>query len=55
MEKMGIDWQAAKAEFEAYLVQVEAGNFDSLYDPRLAITSGPGFVPVKQIANTEQS
>ena len=55
MEKMGIDWQAKKAEFEAYLKQVEAGNYDSLYDPRLAITSGPGYEPVKQIANTEQS
>jgi heterodisulfide reductase subunit B2 len=43
MEKLGIDWQAKKAEFEAYLKEVEAGKFDSLYDPRLAITSGPGF------------
>ena len=43
MEKMGIDWQAKKAEFEGYLKQVEAGDYDSLYDPRLAITSGPGY------------
>jgi len=34
---------------------VEAGNYDSLYDPRLAITSGPGFKPQKHIVNTEQS
>ena len=47
MEKMGIDWQAKKVEFEAYLKEVEAGRFESLYDPRLAITSGPGFNPPK--------
>jgi heterodisulfide reductase subunit B len=46
MEKLGIDWRAKKAEFEAYLKEVEAGKFDSLYDPRLAITSGPGFKPM---------
>ena len=55
MEKMGIDWQAKKVEFEAYLKDVEAGNYESLYDPRLAITSGPGYEPIKQIQNTEQS
>jgi heterodisulfide reductase subunit B len=49
MEKMGIDWQAKKAEFEAYLKQVEAGDYESLYDPRLAITSGPGFEPKMQL------
>ena len=43
LEKMGIDWQKAKAEFEDYLKVVEAGNGDNLYDPRLMITSGPGF------------
>ena len=43
MEKLGIDWRAAKAEFEAYLKQVEAGHQENLYDPRLMITSGPGF------------
>lgn len=43
MEKLGIDWQAKKAEFEAYLKQVEAGHQENLYDPRLMITSGPGF------------
>ena len=26
MEKLGIDWQAKKAEFEAYLKDVEAGK-----------------------------
>ena len=49
MEKMGIDWQAAKTAFEAYLEQVKAGQGESLYDPRLMITSGPGFkrIPVQ--------
>jgi heterodisulfide reductase subunit B2 len=45
MEKMGIDWRAKKAEFEAYLKEIEAGKQDQLYDPRLRITSGPGFKP----------
>jgi heterodisulfide reductase subunit B len=48
MEKMGIDWQAKKLEFEAYLKQVEAGNYDTLYDPREAITSGPGYERIEQ-------
>jgi len=48
MEKLGIDWQAKKAEFEAYLKDVEAGKGESLYDPRKMITSGPGF---KRIEN----
>jgi heterodisulfide reductase subunit B len=43
MEKLGIDWRQKKAEFEAYLKEVEAGNQENLYDPRLMITSGPGF------------
>jgi heterodisulfide reductase subunit B len=43
MAKMGIDWEKAKAEFEAYLAEVEAGKGENLYDPRLMITSGPGF------------
>jgi heterodisulfide reductase subunit B len=43
MDKLGIDWQAKKAEFEAYLKEVEAGRPEHLYDPRLAVTSGPGF------------
>ena len=49
MEKLGIDWQAKKAEFEAYLTQVEAGQQENLYDPRLKITSGPGFkrIPIE--------
>jgi heterodisulfide reductase subunit B len=46
MEKLGIDWQAKKAEFEAYLVDVEAGRGENLYDPREMITSGPGFQPL---------
>ncbi|MCP5155080.1 MAG: heterodisulfide reductase subunit B [Ectothiorhodospiraceae bacterium] len=46
LEKMGIDWQAAKASFVEYLEQVKAGKGESLYDPRLMITSGPGFKPL---------
>ena len=49
-----IDWQAKKAEFEGYLKEVEAGNYDSLYDPRLAITSGPGFEPKLQLAQGQK-
>ena len=48
MEKLGIDWQQKKAEFEAYLKEVEAGNQENLYDPRLMITSGPGFKKIEQ-------
>lgn len=43
MEKMDIDWKAAKSEFEDYLKVVEQGKQDNLYDPRRMITSGPGF------------
>jgi len=44
MEKLGIDWQAKKAEFEDYLKAIEdGGDREMLYDPRLMITSGPGF------------
>jgi heterodisulfide reductase subunit B len=43
MEKLGIDWQAAKADFESYLKEVSAGKIESLYDPRRMITSGPGY------------
>jgi heterodisulfide reductase subunit B len=42
-EKLGIDWQAKKAEFEAYLKEVAAGRIETLYDPRRMITSGPGY------------
>jgi heterodisulfide reductase subunit B len=48
MEKLGIDWQQKKVEFEAYLKEVEAGNQENLYDPRLMITSGPGFKKIEQ-------
>ncbi|RMD70372.1 MAG: heterodisulfide reductase subunit B, partial [Gammaproteobacteria bacterium] len=34
--KMGLDWQASKEAFEAYLKEVEAGNIEYLYDPALA-------------------
>ncbi|VAV88891.1 Heterodisulfide reductase subunit B like protein HTH_1882 [hydrothermal vent metagenome] len=43
-EKMGIDWQAKKAEFEDYLKLVEEGHQDNLYDPRRRITGGPGYI-----------
>ncbi|VAV94977.1 Heterodisulfide reductase subunit B like protein HTH_1882, partial [hydrothermal vent metagenome] len=48
-EKLGIDWQAKKVEFEQYLKQVEAGNQENLYDPRRRITGGPGFQKQEQI------
>jgi heterodisulfide reductase subunit B len=48
MEKLGIDWAAKKAEFEAYLKDVAEGRGENLYDPRRMITSGPGF---KRIGN----
>jgi heterodisulfide reductase subunit B len=50
MEKMGIDWRAKKAEFEAYLEEVKAGRQENLYDPRRRITSGPGFKPLSKTA-----
>ena len=49
MEKLGIDWEKKKAEFEAYLKDVEAGKGETLYDPRLMITSGPGFKPIQPL------
>ncbi|MBL1431488.1 MAG: hypothetical protein COA60_008285 [Robiginitomaculum sp.] len=48
-EKLGIDWQAKKAEFEQYLKQVEAGDQENLYDPRRMITGGPGYIRQEQI------
>jgi heterodisulfide reductase subunit B len=44
LEMLGIDWQKAKAEFETYLTEVKAGRIETLYDPKRAITSGPGYV-----------
>ncbi len=44
LEKLGIDWEKAKAEFEAYLKEVAEGRIETLYDPKRAITSGPGYV-----------
>ncbi len=44
LTKMGIDWEKAKAEFEAYLEDVKEGRIETLYDPKRAITSGPGYV-----------
>jgi heterodisulfide reductase subunit B len=49
MEKLGIDWEKKKAEFEAYLKDVEAGKGEMLYDPRKMITSGPGFKPIERL------
>ncbi|MAH85635.1 MAG: heterodisulfide reductase subunit B [Rhodospirillaceae bacterium TMED8] len=43
LEKIGVDWEKAKSEFEAYLEEVKQGKGERLYDPRLRITSGPGF------------
>jgi heterodisulfide reductase subunit B len=48
MEKLGIDWEAKKAEFVAYLEEVKAGRPENLYDPRRMITSGPGFIPIEK-------
>ena len=49
LEKLGIDWQLKKREFEAYVETISKGATpDQLYDPRLRITSGPGFKPVKR-------
>ncbi len=54
LEKLGIDWEKAKAEFEAYLDEVKAGRIETLYDPKRAITSGPGYVkPATAIVGPE--
>ena len=50
LEKMGIDWEKAKAEFENYLGDVKEGRIETLYDPKRAITSGPGYVKPKALA-----
>ena len=50
LEKMGIDWEKAKAEFEGYLEEVKQGKIETLYDPKNAITSGPGYVKPKALA-----
>ena len=43
-DKLKIDWRAKKTEFEDYLKQIEAGGTrEMLYDPRRAITGGPGY------------
>ena len=46
MEKLGIDWQAKKAEFVSYLEEVKEGRQENLYDPRRMITSGPGYIRI---------
>ncbi|MDA0983008.1 MAG: heterodisulfide reductase-related iron-sulfur binding cluster [Proteobacteria bacterium] len=50
MEKMGIDWEAKKAEFVAYLEEIKTGKPENLYDPRRMITSGPGYIPLKAVS-----
>ena len=50
LEKLGIDWQKAKIEFEQYLDEVKAGRIETLYDPKRAITSGPGYVKPRPVA-----
>jgi heterodisulfide reductase subunit B len=54
LEKMGIDWEKAKAEFEGYLEEVKAGRIETLYDPKRAITSGPGYVKPKILAGANK-
>ncbi len=54
LEKMGIDWEKKKAEFEAYLEEVKAGKIETLYDPKRAITSGPGYVKPKALAGADK-
>jgi heterodisulfide reductase subunit B len=49
MEKLGLDWRTAKGEFEQYLKEIERGaRPDQLYDPRRAITGGPGYKPIRR-------
>lgn len=36
VEKMGVSWDDAKAKFQEYLKEVEAGNIENLYNPELA-------------------
>ena len=52
LEKMGIDWEKAKAEFEGYLGDVKQGKIETLYDPKRAITSGPGYDKKAQLEGT---
>lgn len=54
LEKMGIDWEKKKAEFEAYLEDVKVGKIETLYDPKRAITSGPGYVKPKALAGADK-
>jgi heterodisulfide reductase subunit B2 len=47
LDKLQIDWRAKKVDFEKYLDTIQKGATpDQLYDPRLRITSGPGFKPI---------
>jgi heterodisulfide reductase subunit B len=49
LEKLGLDWREKKSAFESYLKEIQAGKTpDQLYDPRLRLTSGPGFKPIKR-------
>ncbi|MBN9290068.1 MAG: heterodisulfide reductase subunit B [Hyphomicrobium denitrificans] len=49
LEKLGVDWRAKKADFEAYVEGIKQGDTpEQLYAPRLRITSGPGFQPIRR-------
>jgi len=49
LEKLGVDWRAKKADFEAYVEGIKQGATpEQLYDPRLRITPGPGFQPIRR-------
>ncbi|MDX1811091.1 MAG: heterodisulfide reductase subunit B, partial [Gammaproteobacteria bacterium] len=37
VEKLGMSWAESKKNFEAYLKEVESGNIEYLYDPKLAV------------------
>ena len=54
-ESFGIDWQKAKIEFERYLDEVKAGGIETLYDPKRAITSGPGYVEPRRRSRASRS
>ena len=48
MEKLGIDWEAKKAEFEAYLKDVEAGQRRDAVRPAKDDHFGSGIQETKQ-------
>ena len=42
-------------EFTAYLEDVKQGRVETLYDPKKAITSGPGYVKPRAIAAAQEA